>query len=302
MPDLNNIPLKGLRTVSEVAHHGSLSRAAQAMNVSIGAVSQQVSRTEKALGVPLFIRQRDGMVPTDEAREFIEALARGFGQIARGLDRLSHRRDNIVTITVAPIFATRWLVWRLQDFYKTHPDIKVRIDLDTSLVDPSQADVDFGIRVGSGHWPDVKVEKLFDLLVVPVCSQQMAEQLQSPADLAHVPIIREPRPMFGWNSWLAPEGLDESILGDGPELPDAAMCLDAAISGMGVFLAFEVLAREGLAHGPLATPFPRYHDTGLSYALITAPDRALGAPQQAFRRWLKATLKAERMGDPSTLG
>jgi len=294
-------PLSGLRAVAAIADAGSVSGAARALGVSVGAVSQQLARTEKALGLQLFRRLPDGMSPTPEAAELIAALQRGFGQIARALDRVSAKRENEVAISVAPIFATRWLVWRLRDFYRSHPGIKVRIDLSTALADPARGEVDFAIRVGPGGWPGVKAEKLFDLLIVPVCAPKMAARLTRPEDLADVPIVRDPGAMFTWDDWLAPVGLSADMLQEGIELPDASMCLDAAISGMGVFLAFEVLAREGLEYGPLALPFPRYARTAHHYALVSAPDRTPGPAQQAFRRWLKETLKAERMGDPDVV-
>jgi LysR family transcriptional regulator, glycine cleavage system transcriptional activator len=159
-----------------------------------------------------------------------------------------------------------------------------------SLVDPGTSDVDVCIRVGRGGWPNVKAEKLLDQLVFPVCSPAMGESLRHPGDLATVPIIREPTPMFGWNAWLAPNGLDESILGDGPVFSDASLCLDAAVAGQGVFLGWETLACDAIAMGRLVAPFSDRYETGISYWFVTArsapPMRAVGA----FREWLTSEL------------
>lgn len=296
MQNMNDVSLKGLRVVEAVARLGSLVRAADELGTSPGAVSQQVSRAEKALGLRLFERGHDGMQPLPEAALFLDRLGDGFARVSQALDALRHRRDNVVTISVAPIFATRWLIWRLRDFYAEHPGIKVRIDTTVDLVDPERADVDFGIRIGPGGWPGVKEEPLFEQRVVPVCSPDMARRLTRPEDLASVPVIREPVTMFGWDVWLRPEGLSETMLGDGPEFPDAAMCLDAAIAGMGVFLAFEVLVHDATRFSQLRAPFPRYRPTGHRYALVSAPDRVPGQPQQLFRRWLKRRVKEEGLG------
>ncbi len=297
MKSLNAHSLHGLRVIEAVARNGTLSRAAAELGSSIGAVSQQVARAEKALGLQLFDRSREGMLVRPEAAEFLSRLGEGFARVGQAVEALEHRRDKVVTISVAPIFATRWLIWRLKDFYAQHPDIKVRIDINTGLIDPARADMDFGIRIGPGDWPGVKAEPLFDQLIVPVCSPEVACQLRVPSDLSRVPIIRDPAAMFGWDAWLGPEGVSDGILGEGPEFPDSAMCLDAAISGLGVFLAFEVLVHDALRMGSLVMPFPRYRRTGFRYALVSAPDRVPGPDQQLFRRWLKKALREEGLGE-----
>ena len=115
-------------------------------------------------------------------------------------------------------------------------------------------------------------------------------------DLLNVPIIREPRPQFGWDAWAVPEGLDPASLPEGPVFPDAALCFDAAMAGGGVFLAFETLCRDALDRGQVEAPIPRMHPNGLSYWLVSARDRALSEPARIFRRWLRAELAASGMG------
>jgi len=292
MLPLNRIHLNGLRAVEAVARLGSLRAAAQELGVSIGAVSQQVSRTEAALGQPLFQRLPGGMELTAKGAEIAPLLRGGFAQLAAAVARADPGRGNLLTISVAPILASRWLIWQLPDFQAAHPGVKVRLDADTALVDPGRSDVDVCIRVGRGGYAGVRAERLFPQRAVPVCAPALAARIQTPADLAHVPIIREPRPMFGWEIWLAPLGLSPDMLGDGPEFSDASLCLDAAISGAGVFLAFEVVAEHALARGNLVALAPGMVETGLSYWLITAEDRSLSPAEQSFRRWLKARLAA----------
>ena len=77
---------------------------------------------------------------------------------------------------------------------------------------------------------------------------------------------------------------------------DASLCLDAAVTGAGVFLAFEVLCRDALDRGQVVAPVPRMHPNGLSYWLVSARGRSLGEPARLFRRWLRAELAASGMG------
>jgi DNA-binding transcriptional LysR family regulator len=290
MRNLNRFHLNGLRALEAAGRLGNLRAAAEELGVTIGAVSQQILKAEEQFGRSLFERHPKGLKPTAFGQDVLRYLSSGFAEISAGLALAERRREGVLTVSVAPVFASKWLVWRLQHFREQHPDIRIRIDADVSLVDPGSSDVDVCIRVGRGGWPNVKAEKLLDQLVFPVCSPAMAEGLHDPRDLAAVPIIREPTPMFGWNAWLAPNGLEESILGDGPVFSDASLCLDAAVAGQGVFLGWETLACDAIAMGRLAAPFPDRYGTGISYWFVTSRSAPSTRAVGAFRDWLKSEL------------
>ena len=293
MDSLNRVHLSGLRAAEATARLGSLSRAAGELQVSVGAVSQRITRLEEALGCRLFDRVARGMVPTDTGREVMALLSSGFGQLGAAVDLATRDRSHTLTVSVAPIFAARWLVWRLPRFSERHPDIRVRVDSDTRLLDPNTSDADLCIRIGRGGWSDVRAERLFDQRVMPVCAPALAERLQKPEDLAHVPIIRDLNAAFSWNDWLTPIGLDPAMLGPGPEFSDGAVAFDAAMSGAGVFLAWETLDLNALDRGLVVAPFDRREPTGHSYWLISAGDRAVSPATRYFIRWMKEELAAD---------
>jgi LysR family glycine cleavage system transcriptional activator len=290
MKNLNRFHLNGLRAVEAAGRLGSLRAAADELGVTIGAVSQQILKAEEQFGRPVFERLPRGLRPTPFGQDVLKYLGAGFAEISAGLALADRRRDDVLTVSVAPVFASKWLVWRLQRFNALHPGIRIRIDADVALVDPNASDVDVCIRVGRGNWANVRAEKLIDQHVFPVCSPPLAERLREPRDLALVPIIREPTPMFGWDAWLGPNGLDESILGGGPVFSDASLCLDAAVAGQGVFLAWETLACDAMAFGRLAAPFPDRYATGISYWFVTSRSHAPTRAVAAFHDWLRVEL------------
>jgi DNA-binding transcriptional LysR family regulator len=295
MRNLNRFHLNGLRALEAAGRLGSLRAAAEELGVTIGAVSQQILKAEEQFGRSVFERHPKGLKPTLFGRELLRYLNAGFAEISAGLALADRRREGVLTVSVAPVFASKWLVWRLQRFREQHPDIRIRIDADVALVDPNASDVDVCIRVGRGDWPNVRAERLLDQLVFPVCSPALAERLRHPDDLAHVPIVREPTPMFGWDAWLHPNGLDETILGDGPVFSDASLCLDAAIAGQGVFLGWETLACDALAMGRLCAPFPDRYATGIAYWFVTSRSVPSTRAIAAFRDWLKTELSVGRL-------
>ncbi|GAB4348428.1 MAG: LysR substrate-binding domain-containing protein [Oricola sp.] len=290
MKNLNHVHLSGLRAVEAVGRLGSLAAAAEELGVTPGAVSQQVQRTEEALGRALFSRAAKGLRSTRLGTEVCALLTEGMAQLSRAVALAERRPEGVLTISVAPIFASKWLVWKLDGFRKADPGTRVRIDADVDLVDPNTADVDACVRVGKGDYPGVRAEWLLDQEVFPVCHPRLAETLLKPADLATVPIIRDRYAMFSWNVWLNPNGLDAAILGDGPVYSDGSLGLDAAIAGQGVFLAWEPLASHALSSGQVVAPFPDRYKTGYSYWFVTG-EKARGNPHVTrFRDWLRAAL------------
>ncbi|MEQ8968268.1 MAG: LysR substrate-binding domain-containing protein [Azospirillaceae bacterium] len=295
MSDLGRVHLNGLRAVEAVARLGTLARAAAELGVSPGAVSQQVIKTERQLGRALFERRAGGLVPTAAARPVLERLTAGFDELSRAVALATARPSNALTVTVAPVLAAKWLVPRLARFTAAHPALRVRIDASLGIVDLDRDDIDLGIRVGDGGWPGVRAEKLMSHRIFPVAAPALAARLREPADLAHVPIVRDHGTMIAWSTWLAPHGLDESLLGPGPVFSDAALGLDAAIAGQGVLLAWETLAADALADGRLVAPFPGPPvDSGLGYWLVTSATRRPGPRVRAFAAWVKAEMEVHR--------
>ena len=116
MKNLNSVHLNGLRAVEAVGRLGSLQAAADELGVTIGAVSQQVIKSEAQLGRPLFERTPKGMTVTETGASILARLREGFQALSAAVALAQHRDDNILTISVAPVFAARWLVYRLDRF------------------------------------------------------------------------------------------------------------------------------------------------------------------------------------------
>jgi LysR family glycine cleavage system transcriptional activator len=296
MHRLNRVPLRALRAVETVARLGSLAKAAEELHVSPGAVSQQITSAEATLGMMLFERGPRGMTPALRAKELCALLTSGFSQLSQAIALAEENGEEVLTISVAPVFASRWLIWRLPAFQSLYPEVKVRFDASVLLVDPRHGDVDLCIRVGRGNWPGVSTERLFSQVVFPVCAPTVAKNIATVTDLARTPIIREPHPNFDWDAWLLPGEIDPGSLPSGPVFSDASLCLDAAISGSGVFLTFETLAADALTHGRLVEPFRRRRATRNAYWFVS-PEGRPRRPVKLFRDWLKQEVASAGFGN-----
>jgi LysR family transcriptional regulator, glycine cleavage system transcriptional activator len=291
MKSLNQFHLSGLRAVEAVARLGSIKAAAEELGVTVGAVSQQVQKTEAQLGVQLFERQNRMLLPTQHVLAMQPHLTSAMSSLSTAVATTQRGREDSLTISVAPVFAGKWLVWHLKNFTKQNPGVRVRVEATVDLADPDTSDVDLCIRVGRGPYPGLNAEKLLKQRVFPVCSPALAEDIKQPSDIGKLPIIHDPGQMFTWKTWLDLFGLDESILQDGPTFSDGSLCLDAAIAGQGVFLAWETLAVYAIKSGQVISPFPERPSTGMGYWLISGKNAPRTKAKHAFGEWLKDELQ-----------
>jgi len=297
MKELNRIHMNGLRALEAVGRHGTLQGAADELGVSIGAVSQQLQKAEERLGRPAFDRTGRRLMPNAFGLALLPRLTAGFRTLDEALTMARGHAETILTVSVAPVFASKWLVQRLSSFSSVQPDIIVRLDASVALVNPDTSDVDIAIRVGDGSWPRVRKEFLLPQEVFPVCTPALADRLGSPRDLAHLPIVRDANSTLSWNLWLSQFGIDERELGDGHSFTDASLCLDAAVAGQGVMLAWQTLAHSALVAGQLVAPFTERATTGLGYYLVSSARRDEPAKVRAFKRWIRSEISRDFPAD-----
>ena len=296
MKNLNRVHLNGLRALEAVGRLGSLRAAAEELGVSTGAVSQHLIKCEERLGGGVFERTGRGVAPTPFGRQLLERLTAGFRTLDEAVALSQRHADAVLTISVAPVFASRWLVPRLSRYARLYPDIKVRIDASVTLVNPDQSDVDIAIRVGDGNWPEVRTDFLLAQEVFPVCAPELAARIKSPPDILSLPVVRDANSTIGWDVWLKPLGISEDELTEGNTFTDASLCLDAVIAGQGVMLAWPTLADYALSVGQVVAPFRERAPTGLGYWLITSATRRESRKIGDFKRWIKAEIAETARG------
>ena len=184
------LPLNALNAFVVAARHGSFSKAADELNVTPAAVSQQIRSLEELLGVQLFHRLNRGLALTDAGQAGLGQLKDGFHNISQAIESIKsggEKRD--LNIWMAPSFASKWLMPRMQRFIEKHPSIDLRISGSVSLIDsaataPSlsaetlkEHNVDVAIRFGSGNYPGCQVERLMDVDAMPLCSPSLLADL-----------------------------------------------------------------------------------------------------------------------------
>lgn len=292
MAVLNRVHLNGLRAVETVARLGSLAAAAGELNVSVSAVSQQVKRTERQLGEALFERTPSGLVLTEFGTVFTARLGAGFREFAQAIALADEASQCTLVVSVAPAFASKWLLPRLSRHFARHPNVLLRIDASGRLADLDHSDIDIGIRMGDGKWPGVRAELLLAQEVFPVCAPSIAARLKSIEDLAQTCAITDERSMINWDSWFEAAGAKPVTFLKGARFTDPMLCLESAIAGHGVMLAWQLLTADALADGRLVAPFGVRAESGLGYWLVTSATKSESRKVRDFKAWIREEIEA----------
>src|ERR1700693_5302188 len=199
--------LNGLRAFEAAARHGSFTAAAKELNVTQAAVSRMVRLLEQRLGFVLFRRQANSLELTAQGHAFLSGLTDSFDSIARLTEQVAAMRSGpVVIVGVAPALAVHWLIPRLTNFYRRHPDVEVRLATG-GATRPARDDWTCTIRRDTDAWPGYIAESLFPSTLVPVCTPAIASGLRRPPDLRTATLISVPHLANEWTCWFEAAGL-----------------------------------------------------------------------------------------------
>lgn len=288
-------PMQALRAFDAAARTGSLTRAAEALHLTHGAISHQIKALEEEFGVKLVERSGRGIRLTEEGERFAARLRAALAELGEAVREVSERRNpRQLRLTTMPSFAARWLLPRIGRFFKEHPDIDLEIRTGNSIVDLRREEVDVAIRYhAKGEWPGVTAEHFLDDYYFPVCSPRLANGRlpRRPADLANHTLLRAEGEE--WKPWFAAAGLDWPEPMRGPGFTDSSHMLQAAIEGQGIAIARSSLLGDDVRNGVLVKPFDVVVPSNRKYWLVYPP-RMAGSPKlDAFREWLREELRRD---------
>lgn len=253
-------PLNALRAFEAAARHGGYVGASEELHVTRGAISRHVKQLEEHLGVLLFARKAQGVRLTAAGARLLPVVSDAFGRILSEAESISSDATELRVIC-PPGTSIRWLLPRLEDFRRRHPELRVRLTTDFHAdggFDPVEADVGFSVENWSNRSKSLQTQTLFPVLLTPACapSYLQAKSLTSPAQLADCELLHETRSHTDWRDWCSafPKvGVDHRV---GQDFPNIDIATKAAVMGIGVVMADLVLCREELETGTLVVPFP----------------------------------------------
>ncbi|NUS22322.1 MAG: transcriptional regulator GcvA [Mesorhizobium sp.] len=289
---------RALRTFEAAARHLNFTRAADELGLTPAAVSHQIKEIEDQLDLVLFTRTSRTIRLTEAGSVLHDASIDALDLLNRAVSRARKmtRGMSLLKVTLDAQFATKWLMRRVDDFRQQKPGIELRFDITYDVRDFERDDVDIGIRFGTGKYPGLAAHRLFENIIIPVCS---------PALLASGPPLKEPRDLFNhtlahiewsrqgvtwpnWSMWMHAAGVDDFDDSRTLVFGSSTDATQAALDGNAVALADFAMVANDLSQGRLVRPFELGIKVAPEFAyFLVYPEAAKDdARVIAFREWL----------------
>jgi LysR family transcriptional regulator, glycine cleavage system transcriptional activator len=286
------LPLQTLRAFRQAAEQQNLRAAAERLNLTHGAVSQQIRLLEDRLGQPLFDRVGRGLRLNTAGATLLLRVQQALALLDAGereVQALGAHRPPLLRLSLLPSFAQCWLLPRLHRWQRSHPGCRLALDARLDMADLQSGTQDLALRYGQPPWPGVLARPLASERLFPVASPSFGQTLHglSAAELLRFPLLQG---TAEWRVWLDAAGVHTAAPEPVATFNDAGVLLQAAESGLGIALARGFLALDRLRDGrllplhALTVPSPRQY-----WLVATAP--VWGRPEvQALYEWLQAQL------------
>jgi LysR family glycine cleavage system transcriptional activator len=285
----NRLPLNALRVFEAVATRLNFADAAEALSVTPAAVSQQVKSLEDYLQTPLFRRRGRKVELTCEGADLLPRVRRGLDELEAALKQSKQmRHSGVLSVSMLSSFLQKWFTPRLGAQREYMPEVELRVHTSREAVDFARTDFHAAIRLGSGRYPELFFEKLFDEWVVPVAAPAVFRKhgtLPLSDDLSTFPLLySEDAP---WSAFQV-ESAPPTAKTRPTLLDDSASVISAAIEGLGYALARWSLIQRDIASGRLVLAADVARPFRFSYYFVCPPAYA-GMPKvQRFLEWLRA--------------
>ena len=277
-------PMSSLRAFEATARTGSVTRAAEELFRTHGAVSRQLRQLQEHAGVELFERDGTGVRLNQHGRAFYDVVRAVFDQLEQGYGRvLDQARGPTLHVACSATFAMRWLVPELVDFYRVRPDIRLRLSM-TSAREIRTEGADVVIAWDLSSYPAADRQRAMLLAPVTfgaVCAPAYAKAIATGTRITH------DFTSSAWDQWEARTG-QRIAPAAALTFPHTHLCIQAALAGLGVALIEQRLIRAELAAGTLVAP---YGFTAFEGGLMAVPAaRDLSPDIAAFVDWLRDRL------------
>jgi LysR family transcriptional regulator, glycine cleavage system transcriptional activator len=286
------------------ARHTSFTRAAQELHLTQGAVSRQVIGLEERLGVALFVRERASLALTPAGTAYLADVRPALVALERATAHVMalKGRGGSLNLSVGSSFANHWLIPRLPDFVRAHPEITLNIATRIGPADFASSRLDASIEFGSGERSGLTALHVMPLALRPYASPTWWQRHGPPLDgrtSAHE-LIQHTTVPEAWPRWFEAGGLTLDSSPQAPRYDLMSMALNAAAAGLGAVLLPAYMVGDALAAGKVICLSERAWLSERAYHLIFPSALADHEPLRVFRQWLLRQVQATDTTPTST--
>lgn len=290
--------MTALRYFETAAKHVSFTGAANELGVTLGAISRQIKLLENDLNTRLFERTQRGVKLTDDGLTLYKSVSYHFDQIRNTSRQIRHRQHNSFNLATTSVFATLWLLPRLEDFWQRYPDIAINHQLANNMRGLNRYQSDLYIRYGGGFWVEQAACRLFTDKLYPVCSPEYAKKYADKplSQQLLLQMFDDEDGWTAWEEWLTKQKIKTRQL-HWRHFNSYIMLIGAAERGQGIAMGWHSLISDSLAQGKLQAcdhllvPYPQQKhpiaiETPGAMYLTWAADQSLSIEADLFRHWL----------------
>jgi LysR family glycine cleavage system transcriptional activator len=282
------LPLNALRVFEAVASRLSFAEAAEALNVTPAAVSQQIKALEDYLQMPVLRRSGRKVELTPEGARLLPAVRAGLDSLVVALREMRMMRaSGIINVSTLSSLMQKWMTPRLHRLHAKFPDLQVDWHTSREAVDFGRSDFHAAVRLGEGQAPGLDYEHLMDEWLVVVASPELYKRHGSIDDresLAGIPMLQakdEPWSRFEKSAAPAPWPAGPTII------DDSVSVLSAVIEGLGYAPARWSIAAHDLQAGRLVLASRTIVPSRFRYWFVCPPSYSDLPMVCALRQWLK---------------
>ena len=166
--------LRQIEIFKAVMETGSVTAASERVHISQPAASKHLKLLEESIGLPLFERTGNRLIPSPEARalhEQVERSYRGLDHLSRFVGGLKHHPAGEISVAAMPMLARNWLPEVLSPFLLEHTNVSLSLPIRSSswIADAiSAGHVDLGLGLRSTEDSGISQQQIMTVPLVCV--------------------------------------------------------------------------------------------------------------------------------------
>lgn len=288
-------PLSTLRAFDAVARSGSVTKAAEELGRTHGAISKQLRALQEDIGGPLFDKVGTGVRLNERGRQLAATVGEALNLLSDGYTKITgDTRMPGIHVACSATFAMCWLVPRMSGFSRAHPDVRIRLSMTSAREMREEADADLILlwdRHAYSPEEQARAIRIADVHFGLVCAPDYSLERDAKGRLAAPCLIVHEHTSQAWDAWHRQTNLrltTRKVV----SFPHTHLCIEAAMAGMGVALVDRRLVGSELAQKKLVAKFG-FTNFEPGFAAIPSNRKPMTPQTQVFLDWLTSALNAE---------
>jgi len=278
---------------------GSLSAAAQELNLSPPAVSKRLAKLEDRLGVRLLNRTTRRISMTSEGEAYYQSAIRIMHDIEELEERVSHASENpsgLLRINATFGFGRKYVAPAIAEFSHLYPNVEVQLLLTDAPMNMVEEGIDLGIRIGGLPNSRIRARKLLDNRRFLCAAPAYIEKHGMPRNLTDLInhnciILRQDNDVY--DVWKLQRGQhSETVKVHGTlSSNDGEIALGWVMDGLGIMLRSEWDIARHVNAGRLQLVLPHYAHVDADIYAVYPERHNLSAKVRIFIDFLHRNLR-----------